>query len=476
MKIPRIMLAAPSSGSGKTLLTCALIGALKEKNMDVVSCKCGPDYIDPMFHRQVLQIVSENLDTFFTGEEETRKLVCNVSEGHDVLVMEGVMGLFDGLGGCEEEGSSYHLAKVTKTPIILVMDVHGMARTMIPVIKGILDYDTEKLIKGIVLNRITKGFYETIRPLLEEEIPVPVIGIFENHKDLHLESRHLGLCMPKEIAGIEEQLKKASAYLAETVNLDEVIHIARDAAELADSALDLKKNESDGNMARADLYSTSACEDFVGCDSKWERPRLAIARDEAFCFYYEANIRMLEMYGIEPVYFSPLHDRELPENIAGILLGGGYPENYAKELSENVSMRNSIQTAIENGLPSVAECGGFLYLHRELIVDGKSFPMVGSIDGSAENKGKLVRFGYVKIAEKKPVFLPEGETVKGHEFHYYDSTANGNDCVAVKPNTKKSWECIHASDSHWWGFAHLYWPSNPKFVKIIKKMMEAHQE
>ena len=164
MNIPRIMIAAPKSGSGKTLITCALLGALKKSGYDVASVKCGPDYIDPMFHRTVLKIPSENLDTYFSGEEGTRRLFATAANGHEIIVMEGVMGLFDGLGGTREEGSAYHLANVTKTPIILCVDVHGMGKSMLPLIKGFLDYDKEKLIKGVLLNRISAGFYETIKP------------------------------------------------------------------------------------------------------------------------------------------------------------------------------------------------------------------------------------------------------------------------------------------------------------------------
>ena len=193
MKLNRIMIAAPKSGSGKTMLMCALLQALKDRGMKVFSYKCGPDYIDPMFHQRVIGIPSKNLDTFFSGAEETRGLLLKDRKDGEFAVLEGVMGLFDGLGGTREEGSSYHLASVTKTPIVLVVDAKGMGRSVIPLLAGFLAYDREKLIQGVILNRMSKGYYEIIRPLIEEELSVQVLGYFQENRELCIESRHLGL-------------------------------------------------------------------------------------------------------------------------------------------------------------------------------------------------------------------------------------------------------------------------------------------
>lgn len=447
MKKPRILLAAPKSGSGKTLITCAFLGALKKKGLKPAAFKCGPDYIDPMFHRTVLKVPSENLDTFFTGEE-TRDIFTELAKDTDIAVMEGVMGLFDGLGGTREEGSAYHLAKVTSTPIILVVDVHGMGRSMIPLIKGFLDYDTEHLIKGILLNRMTESFLETMRPMLEAELPVPVVGFFPSRKDIHLESRHLGLMLPGEIEDLETQLDAAADQFLQTAGFEEILTIADSAPELADVP---EKTETETAQTLT----------------------LAVARDEAFCFYYEANMRTFRKHGVAIKYFSPLHDEALPEDADGILLGGGYPELYAKELSENESMKTSIRSAIEGGMPSLAECGGFMYLHESLEdQEGNRYPMVGLIKGDVQFKGKLVRFGYVELTEKQPCFLPEGASIKAHEFHYYDSTNNGEACKAVKPVTLRSWECIHEDENHFWGFPHLYYPSNEAFAEHFAEVMK----
>ena len=213
MKFNRIMIAAPKSGSGKTTITCALLAALREEGKKVVSYKCGPDYIDPMFHQTVIGVPSKNLDTFFTDAEQTRQLFVKGCSEDDMAVLEGVMGLYDGLGGIREEGSSYHLAKVTKTPIILVVDAKGMGRSVAALIAGFLAYDTEHLIKGVLLNRMSKGYYGILKPLLEQELHIKVLGYFPNQKQIHLESRHLGLKIPSEIADIQEQLREAAEEL-----------------------------------------------------------------------------------------------------------------------------------------------------------------------------------------------------------------------------------------------------------------------
>lgn len=195
--------------------------------------------------------------------------------------------------------------------------------------------------------------------------------------------------------------------------------------------------------------------------------------DEAFCFYYEDNLRLLEKCGAKLQYFSPLHDTELPDNCDALLLGGGYPELYAKELSENISMRKSIKTAFEAGLPTVAECGGFMYLHTYIHNQNCVFDMAGVLDGWCHFKGKLVRFGYIELEEKHSNFLPSDEKIRAHEFHYYDSTDNGADCIATKPATGRSYDCVISHDNYWLGFPHLYYPSNPHFAEsFVRKAYE----
>lgn len=472
MKINRFMIAAPKSGSGKTMITCALLQLLKDSGKNVSSYKCGPDYIDPMFHKKVLGVSSKNLDTFFTDEKTTVQLFLDKRADGDFAVLEGVMGLYDGLGGIYEQGSSYHLAKVTQTPIILVVDAKGMGKSVLALIAGFLQYDTHHLIKGVLLNRMSKGYYDIIKPLIEKELSVKVVGYFPEQKDIRLESRHLGLVMPDELADIKEQLDELAGRLKKTIDLDMLLDIAVEAEEISDSGnADIYNVKNIGNYDQNEFSQNKAI----------NTVNIAVAMDEAFCFYYEDNLRLLEKCGAKLQYFSPLHDTKLPDNCDALLLGGGYPELYAKELSENLSMRNSIKTAFKTGLPTVAECGGFMYLHTyihnicEEDADAQNyvFGMTGALDSECHFKGKLVRFGYIELAEKHNNFLPPNEKIKAHEFHYYDSTDNGADCIATKPATGRSYDCVISHDNYWLGFPHLYYPSNPHFAEsLVRKAYE----
>lgn len=456
MKLDRIMIAAPRSGSGKTMVTCALLKALKNRGERIIAYKCGPDYIDLMFHEKALGVPSKNLDTFFTGEELTRELFLKNRTEKDFAVMEGVMGLFDGLGGVREEGSSYHLAKVTGTPIVLVADAKGMGRSVIPMIAGFLAYDKERLIRGIIFNRMSKPCYEILKPLAEDELKVLVLGYFPDGDDINIESRHLGLVMPSELADIQRRLQAASEEFEKTVDVDGIGRIASEAGELviADRRIEVCF-ENNGNR----------------------RPVIAVAKDEAFCFYYEDNLLMLREKGAEIKYFSPLHDTELPDECHALLIGGGYPELYADRLSQNTCMCRAIRQAFDGKMPIVAECGGFMYLHGALIdKDGASHAMAGAVSGACTYKGKPVRFGYVEIRERQSCFLPGGERIKGHEFHYFDSTGNGESCIAIKPVTGKEYPCIIGGENFWLGFPHLYYPSNPSFAENFVKKAEEYMK
>lgn len=483
MKINRFMIAAPKSGSGKTMITCALLQLLKDNGKNVSSYKCGPDYIDPMFHKKVLGVPSKNLDTFFTDEKTTVQLFLDERADGDFAVLEGVMGLYDGLGGIYEQGSSYHLAKVTQTPIILVVDAKGMGKSVLALIAGFLQYDTHHLIKGVLLNRMSKGYYDIIKPLIEKELSVKVVGYFPEQKDIGLSSRHLGLVMPDELSDIKKQLNETADRLKKTIDMDLFIDIAEAADEIGDS-----------ENADKDKRQTLKNAEPMRLQDQNNTVNIAVAMDEAFCFYYEDNLKLLEKCGAKLQYFSPLHDTSLPEDCDAMLLGGGYPELYAKELSKNVSMLNTIKKAFRAGMPTVAECGGFMYLHAyirnicddtdeqnkadvqnkaDIQNDMNKSKLVGALDGGCHFKGKLVRFGYIELAEKHSNFLPPNEKIKAHEFHYYDSTDNGADCIATKPATGRSYDCVISHDNYWLGFPHLYYPSNPHFAEsLVRKAYE----
>jgi cobyrinic acid a,c-diamide synthase len=436
------MLAANKSGSGKTTITCGLLGALKERGLNPCSFKCGPDYIDPMFHRNVLGIPSGNLDTFFTEDDVTRELFKNEFSG-DIAVIEGVMGLFDGIGGVELTGSSYDLARVLKTPIILVIDAKGAGRSVLAEIRGFLDYDSEHLIKGVILNKTSKAFGAKLADLIEEELHIKCFGTVAEEKNVELSSRHLGLYLPQEIDDINKKLEKQKNLVLDGVDIDGIIELSKTVPEIkAASKIFVQPSKAINNKLR-----------------------LGVARDEAFCFYYRENLAMLQARGVELVEFSPLRDHHLPENISGILLGGGYPENYLSALQGNTQIKAEIKKAMDRGIPMLAECGGFMYLLDNIKNEqDKTYNMIGAINGSAYWTGKLVRFGYVTIEA-------EGFEIKGHEFHYYDTDNNGSSFTAKKPTGNRSWQCIHKVGPSYIGFPHLYYPSAPVFVdKFVEAM------
>lgn len=449
----RIMIAAPQSGSGKTLITCALLQALKEKNYYLESFKCGPDYIDPMFHKTVLGISSRNLDPFFTEDSITRMLLAKGQDSRDLAVIEGVMGLYDGLGGIREEASSYALAKATNTPIILTVNARGMGRSLLALLSGFLQYDTAHLIKGVILNQTPSSFASVLAKEIEETFHIPVVASFPVRDDVRIESRHLGLVMPYELEDIQSRLKIASQVLCENANIEQILEIAKRAPQLEyDVKRDIKQKLTEKTI------------------------RIGVARDEAFCFYYEDNLDLLKSLGAKLIFFSPLHDDTLPKDLDGILFGGGYPELYLKELEENESMRNSVKSAIENKMPSLAECGGFMYLHDTIFdSEKKQYKMAGVIHACCMKKERLVRFGYLTLNSKTDSFLKKGETIRGHEFHYYDSEDNGECAIAKKPVGTRSWECVHAGSDHWWGFAHLSYYSNPKFAEKFAEACRSYK-
>ncbi|MGN0255316.1 MAG: cobyrinate a,c-diamide synthase [Chordicoccus sp.] len=450
MKKPGLIIAAPKSGSGKTTITCALLEVLKRRGLSPCAFKCGPDYIDPMFHRTVIGIPSGNLDRFFTDAEETRRLYLSESSG-GISVVEGVMGLYDGLGGIREEASTYALAETLGLPVVLVVDARGAGRSLLAEISGFLSFDRAGLIRGVILNRTTPSFAGMLAPLIEETCHVRVLGSFPMRKDMEVGSRHLGLAMPSEIADIRRRLGEAADCLEKSCDIDGILKLA----EIQETS-----SLSDGTG-----LSFALAHDFAPL-------RLGIARDRAFCFYYRENLEMLRQAGFSLVPFSPIDDAALPEGLDGLLLGGGYPELCAEALSQNEPMLQSVRSAIRGGMPVLAECGGFMYLCRSLVTeDGREWPMAGIFPGTARWTGHLTRFGYVTVRDRT-----SGLEIRGHEFHYFDTDDNGDACLAVKPVTERSWPCMHRINGGLAGFPHLYYPSAPSFVTDFAGKCRAYRD
>ncbi len=464
------MIAAPSSGSGKTLITCGLLNLLKEEKRDVTSFKCGPDYIDPMFHRKVLGIYGGNLDTYFCPREKVRDILFGC--GHEIAVIEGVMGIYDGIGGLSIEGSCYDIARATDTPIVLVVDGRGAGRSLFSVIKGILSDDREHLIKGLILNRVSENFYRRLKALLEKELKeegydVRLLGAISTLKNLSIDSRHLGLLRPDEVEGLREKIHELSEALSRHLDIEALLGIMEEANDAVPDKTHIEESESQAKDRTPDKGSQLN-----------RTVNLAVAMDDAFCFYYKENLELFEKLGVSIKFFSPLKDRKLPENNQGIYIGGGYPELHLKELSDNITMKNSIKAAIDSGLPSIAECGGFMYLH-ELIFDeeGRSFEMVGAVTGSCRKMDHLVRFGYVELFSDVSEGAPDSSFsgalsgIRGHEFHYYDSTDNGACMLVKKGGDEKTWRAMHVDGKRVFGFPHLYLESKPFFAEKFVEAM-----
>ncbi len=437
---PRVMFAAMRSGSGKTTITCGVLAALKKENIRIQAYKCGPDYIDPMFHRTVLGIDTGNLDTFFADVDAIGRILARDTKDAELIVMEGVMGYYDGVGGTTTMASSYELSKVTKTPIILIVDAKGASVTLAATIRGIMEYKKDSRIAGVILNRVSPMFYNRIKHVIETECGIPVLGYLPENVSFAVPSRHLGLLQPDEMQKQRDWVETVAEATRKTIDIDGILEIAAQAETLQTREM-------------ADIK----CKFPVGY-------RIGVARDEAFSFYYRENLRMLEDMGATLVYFSPLADAHVPE-VDALIFGGGYPELYAKQLYENQSMRASVWQVLESGMPCHAECGGFLYLGKSLAdAEGNVYEMVGFLDGAGFRTERLQRFGYVELAPQEADAFAVNAILRGHEFHYWDSTDCGDACLAWKPLSKqKTYPCMVKKKGTFAGFPHLYYAGAEAF-------------
>lgn len=473
MFYPRLLLAAGASGSGKTLITCGILQALKNRNLEVSSFKCGPDYIDPMFHSNVIHTKARNLDTFFTDRETTTYLFTRAAKGADISILEGVMGFYDGLGGISTKASAYDLANTIDAPVVFIVNGKGMSVSLVAYIKGFLEYKSDHHIKGIILNQVSSTLYTEIKSFIEKELDIQVYGYVPKIEEYLIESRHLGLVLPDEVIGLKKKLNGLASILEETVDIDGLIELANKASELEVSIV--KQFDISCLIDKKICYDEKNRKKGFEKDIEKYPLRIAVARDSAFCFIYEDNLELLKQMGAELVEFSPMKEKRLPLNIHGILLYGGYPELFAKELSENKEMIQEIYTAIKSGMPCLAECGGFMYLHQEMEdMMGKSYSMVGIVEGKCYKTERLKRFGYIELeAKKQQMFGMDIGSIKGHEFHYFDSTSCGDAFEAKKPLRNRTWNCIYGTETLIAGFPHFYYYSNLKVPeRFLDKCMD----
>ena len=431
----QFLLAAPRSGSGKTTMTCALLMALKRRGCAPCAFKSGPDYIDPMFHRAVLGVESRNLDLFFSAPETVRTLYAKGAAGHGAAVCEGAMGFYDGLGGVSDRASAWHLADTLDLPVLLVVEPKGQSLTLAAELKGLVNFRTPSHIAGILLNNCTARMHALLAPMLEKETGLPVLGFLPKLPEAVIGSRHLGLYTAAEVENLQQKLALLADAAEEHIDWPRLLALC----EKEPPALPVRP------------------------ETPPARVRIAVAQDEAFCFTYAETLEAFRDAGAEVVFFSPLRDTALPENIGGLYLPGGYPELHARELSGNTSLLREIKQKIESGLPTAAECGGFLYLGQSLTdAEGQSWPMAGVLPGEAKDAGRLVRFGYAALsADSDSMLFRAGESFPIHEFHHWDSTANGVALAAKKPVGGAEWRCGFVNEHFYAGFPHLYWAGTP---------------
>ena len=431
----QFLLAAPRSGSGKTTMTCALLMALKRRGCAPCAFKSGPDYIDPMFHRAVLGVESRSLDLFFSAPETVRALYAKGAAGHGAAVCEGAMGFYDGLGGVSDRASAWHLADTLGLPVLLVVEPKGQSLTLAAELNGLVNFRTPSHIAGILLNNCTARMHALLAPMLEKETGLPVLGFLPKLPEAVIGSRHLGLYTAAEVENLQQKLALLADAAEEHIDWPRLLALC----EKEPPALPVQP------------------------ETPPARVRIAVAQDEAFCFIYAETLEAFRDAGAEVVFFSPLRDTALPENIGGLYLPGGYPELHARELSENTSLLREIKRKIESGLPTAAECGGFLYLGQSLTdAEGQSWPMAGVLPGEAKDAGRLVRFGYAALsADSDSMLFRAGESFPVHEFHHWDSTANGTALAAKKPVGGAEWRCGFIDEHFYAGFPHLYWAGTP---------------
>jgi cobyrinic acid a,c-diamide synthase len=393
--IPRIVIAAPASGSGKTTITTGIMAALSERYR-VQGFKVGPDYIDPGYHTAATGRISRNLDTWMVSKDEVKNIFMRAQRNADICVIEGVMGLFDGYDGITEQGSTAEVAKLLSAPVILVIDAGKMARSAAAIALGFRDFDSDLNVAGVIVNNVGSEKHAQWVTEAIESIGMKVIGCVPRTDKLNVPERHLGLFVAEERdAATKSFIQEAAAVVKKNVDVEKIFSIA-ESAPVLDTAL-----PAEGRItAQKNL-------------------RIAVARDEAFCFYYEDNLDLLRDCGAEIVFFSPLHDAHIPQNISGLYLGGGYPELYAEQLAANESLRAEIKSAAKKNLPIYAECGGLMFLTQKFLdAQGNEYVMSGVIAGHTRMTDRLV-MGYREVESvNDSILLSKGATLRGHEFHY----------------------------------------------------------
>ncbi|QTA89035.1 Cobyrinate a,c-diamide synthase [Desulfonema magnum] len=441
--IKGLVIAGTKSGCGKTTVTLGLLASLARRGIHVAPFKVGPDFIDPGHHTAITRAVSRNLDGWMLSKAYNLECFRKNAENADVAVIEGVMGLFDGYDGKTEAGSTAQMAKWLGLPVILVVDAKSMARSAAALVQGFERFDKDLRFAGVLFNNVgSEGHLRYLKDALEHNVNMPCLGGVVHEKEIAIPERHLGLVTRNDHFLSDE----AVSMLADTIDK------ATDIDTLLDSLPEIS--------AQDDLSSPHV-------PNKTPLVRIGVAVDNAFCFYYQDNFDILKACGAELVYFSPMKDNDLPENLDGIYFGGGYPELFARQLADNVNLRNQIREKSIDGMPIYGECGGFMYLCREISdTEGNTYPMTNCFPFATRMFPRLKALGYREIAMAKDTIIGKrGQTVRGHEFHYSEMTGFSQKIetvysVSARAGIKKNDEGYQIANTLG-SYIHLHFGSQP---------------
>lgn len=440
------MVAGTKSGVGKTTVAMGIMAALS-KRMTVQPYKVGPDYIDPAFHSHITGRGCRNLDSYMLSEEMIRYFYHKNLDGADVALTEGVMGLFDGAEVGSDIGTSAHIAKILKLPVILVVDGSKVASSLAATVKGFDTFDADLGVAGVIVNNVgSEAHYEILKKAIEHHTQVKPCGYLKKNQTLALPERHLGLVPASEQVALDQVFETLAAAIEETVDLDTIL-----------SMTETEKGQDP--TTEPQVFN--------------EIPvRIGIAVDKAFSFYYQDALDLMTAYGsVEWVPFSPLEDRSLPENLDGLYFGGGFPEVFAKELASNVRFMDDLNKGLASGIPYTAECGGLMYLCDTLVdLDGNSHRMLGWLPGKTSMTKRLQRFGYAELTLTGDcLFGSEGEKIRIHEFHRSSAQVPLTECYRIKKirygETVKAWHCGYEKGGGISAYAHMHFGSNLKFAE-----------
>ncbi|MDR3597912.1 cobyrinate a,c-diamide synthase [Clostridium sp.] len=439
-----IIISSNCSGGGKTTFTLGLMKVLKSRQLEVQGYKVGPDYIDTAFHKEVTKKASRNLDTFLMGEEGVMQSYLKGTG--DVGVIEGVMGLYDGMGA-SEKASTYEVSKLLgNMPIILILSPKGQSASICAEINGFKNYRNANIV-GVVLNAISEKYYNLLKYAIEENCKVKVFGYLPKTSDITLSSRHLGLIQSMEVLNLEDKLIVCEKLIETYVDVDGIIN------EMIEIHEDKENFKIDSELNTLNIKAEN------------KSLMIGVALDKSFSFYYKDNLEYLETLG-EVVYFSPIKDQVLPQSLDFLYIGGGYPEVFKEELEANYSMRQSIKEALENGLRCYAECGGLMYLTKS--IDGAK--MVGFFDGESVMTNKLQNFGYCKLKINNRCFNNEIE-INAHEFHKSQVNINEENVYEVEKTLYNGditkWKCGYFKKNTLAGYAHVNFFANKEFIKNL---------